>query len=80
MEKADWIKNLKAGDSVLVIERWLKEVNKFEGTVSGVEKNYIETKHRRPLKAEWNKFFHAYDEITTKNYFSPAGEINIEQL
>ena len=80
MEKENWIKNLVAGSKVLVIERWMNEVNKFEGEVAEVTNAYIETKHRRPLRGDWNHYFHVYDEIKTKNYFSPDGEINIEQI
>lgn len=80
MEKEGWIKNLKVGDKVLAVERWLETVNKFEAVVSEIADGYIVTKHRRPLRGEWSHYIHVYNEITTKNYFSPDGEINIEQL
>ena len=90
----EWIKNLSIGDKVWQLERHKLIHNgyhKWKGVVTIVETNYIEVKwYREPIdwledlrvrmkKGSSTNIDSTYSVNYTKNYFSPAGEINIEK-
>jgi len=87
----DWIKNLKAGDKVLTIEKgiYVEGIEPDENglciletvsTVVSVSEHCIETTFVREYNPAWVNFDRAYKQQTVLNYVSPTGEINIKQI
>ena len=84
----EWIKELKIGDRVLSIERYGDRIWKWESVVIKIESNYIETSYERDWKNEELLLLakglapnhRTFTKQYVKNYFSPAGEINIEKI
>jgi hypothetical protein len=90
-EQMKWIKNLKVGDEVYTIERHKNLPNgsyKWKSKVIKIEPNYIETVYERDYKLEWlldlcenlASNHRTFDTQYVKNYFSPDGVINIEEI
>ncbi len=77
---------MKVGDKVWVIEKNGDDIWKWEGIITDVKPNYIETKCRRDvynakltaLVKGLSPIHRTYLEQHEKHYFSPDGLINIE--
>lgn len=77
--------HLKVGDTVITIERYRVKADtliemKYLSIITKIEPNHIEVVFTRPDHLEYSKYLRWGSEQTTRNYFDPEGNINIELL
>lgn len=91
----EWISNLKVGDPVHQIEVGSDgNIYKWKGKVFAIESNYIEVEYNRDFNNEdylnliqkllkdgkLSVIHRTFERTWIKNYFSPDGTINIEEI